>query len=115
MFTDELSLAFDAVYMFAGLLYGAESCTTLYIHIMLFQYVVTLFHSILNIYIIYTANVVPSSPILVTLMMDVIRSSETSVLITVTQHNIPDDGILNSRCRDNLKSYNVYYVHRSQF
>jgi hypothetical protein len=51
-----------------------------------------------------TANIVPSSPILVTLMMDVIRSSKTSVLNS-HRANIPRDGILHSHCRGNLKSY----------
>jgi hypothetical protein len=34
------------------------------------------------------------SPILVTLMLEAIRSSDTSVLTTVTWRNIPEDGIL---------------------
>jgi hypothetical protein len=37
---------------------------------------------------------VPSSPILFTLMMQGIRSSETSVLTRATQYNIQEDGIL---------------------
>jgi hypothetical protein len=41
-----------------------------------------------------TANVIPSSPILVTLMMEAIRSSETSVLTRAALRNIPNDGIL---------------------
>jgi hypothetical protein len=36
---------------------------------------------------------VPSLPILVTLMMAVIRSSETSVLTKATWHHIPEEGI----------------------
>jgi hypothetical protein len=41
-----------------------------------------------------TANILPSSPILVTLLMDAIRSSETSVLTRATRRPIPEDGIL---------------------
>jgi hypothetical protein len=40
------------------------------------------------------ANVVPSSLIISTLMVDAICSSETSVLIRVTRHHIPEDAIL---------------------
>jgi hypothetical protein len=41
-----------------------------------------------------TANVVPSSPIFISLMMEVIRSSETSILPRATPRNIPQDGIV---------------------
>jgi hypothetical protein len=43
--------------------------------------------------LLVTANIVPSSPILVTLMLEMIHSSETSVLTRATRRHIPDDGI----------------------
>jgi hypothetical protein len=59
------------------------------------------------------ANVLPSSPTLVTLMMEAICSSKTSVLTRAIWHNIPKDGIFHSHHCENLKSYTANIVPNS--
>jgi phospholipid N-methyltransferase len=56
--------------------------------------------------LLVTASVVPSSPILVTMMKEALNSSETSVF--ERGHGvILEDSILHSHRRENLKSYSV--------
>jgi hypothetical protein len=57
-----------------------------------------------------TGEVVLSSPILVTLMIEVLRCSETSGLTRAIRRNVPEHSIFHSHRRVNLKSYTSSYL-----
>jgi hypothetical protein len=54
--------------------------------------------------LLVTTNVVPSSQLLVVLLIEGISSSEMSVLTEATRSNISEGGILHSHRRENLTS-----------
>jgi hypothetical protein len=54
-----------------------------------------------------TLHIVPTSPILISLLMEGMRSFETSVFTRATQRNILEDDILHSYLRGKLKFYNI--------
>jgi hypothetical protein len=66
-------------------------------------YTILFLRSVLRLIVI--ASTAPSSATHVTLVMEALRSSETSVLTRATRRNVPENGIPHSHCRENLKSY----------
>jgi hypothetical protein len=69
-------------------------------------YYIIFFRSVRQLLV--TANVAPSSQIPVILMMEALRSSETSVSTRATRRHIPEDDMLYSHRRENLKSHIFY-------
>jgi hypothetical protein len=57
--------------------------------------------------LLVTASAIPSSWILVTLVKEALSTTENSVLTRASSRYIPEDAILNSHRRENLKSYVV--------
>jgi hypothetical protein len=68
-------------------------------------------HSVLRLPV--AANVVPCSPILVTLLMEALSSSETSVLTRGTWRNIPEDAILRVKIRSVNSNWNILKIKSS--
>jgi hypothetical protein len=68
----------------------SEECITSIIRLTIIgELCIAFLHSVL--WLLVTVNVVPTSPILVTPMMEAVCSSETTVLTRAIQRNIPED------------------------
>jgi hypothetical protein len=57
--------------------------------------------------LLVTASVIPSLPILVILMKGGAKFLRNVGYYKSTRRNIPEDAILHSHCRENLKSYMI--------
>jgi hypothetical protein len=57
------------------------------------------------LWLLVTTNTDPNSLILLILIMEAIRSSETSVHTRATRRPLSEDFILHSYCRENVKYY----------
>jgi hypothetical protein len=58
--------------------------------------------------LIVTANVVPSSPILATLMMEALQPSQTSILTRATRRHAPEECQLNDNYGSQSRCYNIF-------
>jgi hypothetical protein len=62
--------------------------------------------------LLVTAYVLHGSLIHSTLMMEATRSFETAALTSAKRRNIPEDCIIHSHCRENLKFYKFFALFK---